>query len=86
MKFALRDIYNCDKTGLFYKAVPDSSLSTKQLPGYKIKKDRITAIHTYSAAGERMKIWFIGKSQNPRYFKNIKIEAMNMFWRNNKKA
>lgn len=43
-------------------------------------------MHTCNAAGERMKIWFIGKAAKPRCFKNIKITAMNLFWRSNKKA
>ena len=43
-------------------------------------------MHTYNALGKRLKIWFIGKLKNPRCFKNIKVEAMNMFWRNNQKA
>jgi len=84
--YPLEDIYNCDETGLFYKAVPDLSLTTKQLPGHKIKKERLTAMHTCNAAGHRMRIWFIGKAANPRCFKRVKIEAMNLFWRNNKKA
>lgn len=86
LAYALCDIYNCDKTGLFFKAIPDVSLTTKPTPGQKIKKDRITAIHTCSADGERLKIWFIGKAKSPRCFKNIKLAAMAWYWRNNKKA
>jgi hypothetical protein len=86
LEYALCDIYNCDETGLFFKAVPDSSLSTKPVPGQKIKKDRITIMHTCSADSERLKIWMIGKSKTPRCFKNIKIKNLRLFWRNNKKA
>ena len=86
LQFALRDIYNYNKTGLFFKAVLDFLLTTKPLPRQKIKKDRITAMHTYSALGKRLKIQFIGKLKNPRCFKNIKVKVINMFWRNNQKA
>ncbi|KAI0997199.1 hypothetical protein K3495_g10987 [Podosphaera aphanis] len=33
--FPLRDTYNCDETGLFYKSVPEVSLTTCQLSGHK---------------------------------------------------
>ncbi|KAI0996982.1 hypothetical protein K3495_g11201 [Podosphaera aphanis] len=56
----LSDIYNCDETGLFYKAVPGVSLSICQLPGHKANKDWITAMHTVSASGQSLKIWYIG--------------------------
>ena len=83
LQFALYNIYNYNKTGLFFKAIPNSLLTTKPLLRQKIKKDRITAMHTYNALGKRLKIQFIGKLKNPRYFKNIKVKAINMFWRNN---
>ncbi|KAI1000685.1 hypothetical protein K3495_g7512 [Podosphaera aphanis] len=82
----LSDIYNCDETGLFYKAIPDISLSTCQLPGHKPNKDRITAMHTVSAIGQSLKIWYIGMSRHPRCFRNIKIDTFNFFYRSNKKA
>ncbi|KAI1007535.1 hypothetical protein K3495_g686 [Podosphaera aphanis] len=44
--FPLRDIYNCDETGLFYKSVPEVSLTTCQLSGRKANKDRVIAMHT----------------------------------------
>ncbi|KAI1007545.1 hypothetical protein K3495_g692 [Podosphaera aphanis] len=75
----LSDIYNCDETGLFYKAVPDVSLSTSQLPGHKANKERITAMHTVSASGQSLKIWYIGMSSQPRCFRNIKIDTFNFF-------
>lgn len=101
LEYELDDVWNCDETGksltqpinllltllgLFYKAVPDVSLTTRSLPGYKIKKERLTAMHTCSATGKKMKIWFIGKSKTPRCFKNMNVESMNLKYSNNKKA
>ncbi|KAI0994333.1 hypothetical protein K3495_g13849 [Podosphaera aphanis] len=48
---SLRDIYNCDETGLFYKSVPGVSLTTFQLSGHKANQDRVTAMHTVSDSG-----------------------------------
>ncbi|KAI0998405.1 hypothetical protein K3495_g9790 [Podosphaera aphanis] len=82
----LSDTYNCDETGLFYKAVPDVFLSTCQLPCYKANKDRIPAMHTVSASGQSLKIWCIGMSRQPHCFRNIKVDTFNFFYRSNKKA
>jgi hypothetical protein len=49
--FSGDDIYNCDETSLFFKAVPDSSLSTKPLPGVKITKARMTFHLTCNSTG-----------------------------------
>ncbi|KAI0993820.1 hypothetical protein K3495_g14364 [Podosphaera aphanis] len=84
--FPLRDIYNCDETGLFYKSVPEVSLTTCQLTGHKANKDRVTAMHTVSASGQVLKFWYIGTSKQSRYFKNVKIGSFNLVYRNNKKA
>ena len=85
-QYLTADIYNCDETGLFYRALPDASLSTKEVPGHKVRKERLTAMHTVSAAGERMRIWYISKSENPRCFKHVNLKALNMEYRFNKKA
>ncbi|XP_055835082.1 CENP-B homolog protein 2-like [Solanum dulcamara] len=41
-QFELKDIYNMDETGLFYRLEADHSLATKQLEGRKKDKERIT--------------------------------------------
>ncbi|KAI1002689.1 hypothetical protein K3495_g5512 [Podosphaera aphanis] len=84
--FPLRDIYNCDETGLFYKSVPEVSLTTCQLSGHKTNKYRVFAMHTVSATGQVLKICYIGTSKQPRCFKNVKIESFNFVYLNNKKA
>jgi len=81
------DIYNCDETGLYFKAIPDSSLSTKPLPGVKIAKARMTFHHTVNSTGsDRVPMWVFNKSLKPHCFRGIKIETFNIHWRANKKA
>lgn len=43
-------------------------------------------MHTANAAGEKMKIWFIGNSEKPRCFKNINLKALRMEYKSNRKA
>ena len=33
--YPLKDVYNIDETGLFWKAIPDTTLATKALSGTK---------------------------------------------------
>ncbi|MBA0776310.1 hypothetical protein Gotri_011319 [Gossypium trilobum] len=42
--FDLKNMYNMDKIGLFYRLQVDHSLATKQLEGRKKDKERLTAV------------------------------------------
>ena len=61
------------KTGCFYCALPDKSLSekAKKCKGGKKSKERLTVAFFVSATGERRKPVVIGKYANPRCLKNI---------------
>ena len=52
--FALRDIYNMDETGLFYRALPEKSLVLKgsDCAGGKKSKERITVAFCFNCLGE----------------------------------
>ena len=51
------DMYNIDESGLYWKMVPDKSLSTKQLSGIKREKSRISVAITANGDGtERVPI------------------------------
>ena len=52
------DVYNMDETGLFYRSLPDKSLTVKgeQCNGGKHAKDRITIVLCANMAGEIRKI------------------------------
>lgn len=68
-------IYNADESGLFYKLMPNQTLvSFKEAsaPGRKVSKDRITFLACTNASGmHKIKLFVIGKSANPRAFKNF---------------
>ena len=66
------DVYNCDETGLFFRAVSDKSLSLKgdRCKGGKLSKERLTVMLACSATGDKLKPLVIGKSYKPRCFKN----------------
>ena len=79
-QYALKDRFNMDETGLFWKLQPDRSLATQQTSGGKKSKDRITIALTCNADGsEKLEPWIIGHSKNPRCLKHIKNRS-NQCW------
>ncbi|XP_023238913.1 tigger transposable element-derived protein 4-like [Centruroides sculpturatus] len=86
-EYADEDIYNADETGIFYKLLPDKTFKFKKekcVVG-KLAKDRITAFVCANMTGtDKRKLLVIGKSKNPRCFKNIKTLPVN--YKANKKS
>jgi len=73
--YSPKDIFNADETGLYWRAIPDGTLSFKgiEAPGSKIAKDRMTLLLACNMDGnEKIDPLVIGKSKNPRCFKNVK--------------
>ena len=69
-----RDIFNADETGLYWRAIPDGTMSFKgaEASGAKIAKDRMTLLLACNMDGsEKLEPLVIGKSKNPRCFKNV---------------
>lgn len=68
-------VYNCDDSGLFWKALLQktlASMSENAALGFKMQKDCITVMVCANASGShRLLLLVIGKSQKPRSFKNI---------------
>ncbi|XP_031282511.1 dirigent protein 5-like [Pistacia vera] len=59
-KWAWKDIYNMDETGLFYQMQDDNSLATKQLEGQKQNKERITIVICCNGDGSnKLPLWVI---------------------------
>lgn len=86
-EYNLRDIYNMDETGLFWKAMPDRTLSSETVIGGKRAKSRITANFCVNADGsDKLPIWFIGQYNKPHCFRGININNFDMIWKSNKKA
>ena len=76
------DIFNCDETGLFFRALPDR---TQNVKGGKQSKERFTVL-LCSATGEKLKPLVIGKTERPRAFKGIKVDQLQVQWKATNKA
>ena len=66
--------FHVDKTGLFFKLLPDSTLAFKgeTCHGGKRAKEGITVLVGGNAYGsEKLPLLVIGKSKNPRCFKSV---------------
>lgn len=86
-----KDIFNADETGLFYKLTPDKTLKFKgtSCAGGKMSEVRITVLVAANMTGtEKRKLLIIGKSNNPRCFKNkalpVKYRANSKSWMTSK--
>jgi hypothetical protein len=69
------DIFNADETGIFFRLTSDRTLKFKreQRVGGKLSKNLITVPVCANVDGaEKRKLLAIGKSKNPKCFKNIK--------------
>ncbi|XP_022019750.1 CENP-B homolog protein 2-like [Helianthus annuus] len=78
-QFEMKDIFNMDETGLFFRLQPDHSLATMQLEGKKQDKERLTVAICYNEDGsEKLPLWIIGKYAKPRCFKNVNLNILNV--------
>ncbi|XP_060846175.1 tigger transposable element-derived protein 6-like [Rhopalosiphum padi] len=69
------DIFNADETALFYKCMPDKTLTFKseKCSGGKHSKERLTLLLAVNMTGtDKLKPLIIGKSKNPRCFAGVK--------------
>lgn len=85
--YEYKDIFNADETGLFYKLTPDTTLKFvgENCAGGKLSKVRLTVLVAANMSGtEKRKLLVIGKSANPRCFKNkilpVKYKANSKAW------
>ena len=82
-----RDIFNADETGLYWRAIPDGTLAFKhaETAGSKMPKERLTLLLACNMDGsEKLEPLVIGKSKQPRCFKNAK--RLPMLYEANKNA
>jgi len=68
-------MFNCDETGLFYRAMPDKSLAQKRdaVKGGKLVKERLTVLFCCSASGEKLEPLVIGKARKPHVFDVVNV-------------
>lgn len=74
-----KNIFNVDETGLFFKCTPDKTLAFKdeKCHGGKLSKERVTLLVGANMDGsEKLPLFMIGKSANPRCFKNVKSKPV----------
>ena len=71
--YELKDIFNADETGLYFRTLPKKSMVKKgeSCKGTKLAKDRVTVLFACSATGEKLKLLVIGDAENPQCFKSI---------------
>ncbi|KII62327.1 Tigger transposable element-derived protein 4 [Thelohanellus kitauei] len=73
--YEAKDIFNANETGLYWRVIPEGTLSSKNslTAACKMAKERVTLFIPCNMDGsEKLKPPTIGKSKNPRCFKNVK--------------
>ena len=67
-EYSINDVFNADKSGLFYKLAPDSSIGPSRISGKK-KKKRLSLLACVNGDGtEKLPLEFIGKSKKLKCF------------------
>ena len=87
--FKPEDIFNTDKTGLFYKCMAQRTycFNGKKCYNGEQSKECIIVLFTCNSTGtENLVPVVIGKAANPRAFKNVNIANLSIFYRLNTKA
>ncbi|XP_044763923.1 jerky protein homolog-like [Coccinella septempunctata] len=81
-------VYNADETGLVWKVLPKTTLASKRessAPGHKVSKECVTVLNCANSTGNhKLPLLLIGKSRNPRAFKNAK--KLPLFYKSQPKA
>ncbi|XP_013774244.1 tigger transposable element-derived protein 6-like [Limulus polyphemus] len=86
--YSLKDIFNADETGLFYRALPTRSqvIRGDKCHGSKNSKERITVLLGCSATGEKLTPLVIGRAANPRCFRGYSTSSLPVTYQANKRA
>lgn len=71
--FPPEDIFNADECGLFWRRMPERTLTEKHdtVKGFKLSKERITILFCASMTGEKRTPVVIGTSTFPRSFNRL---------------
>ena len=87
--YTLDQIFNCDKTGLYYKMLPGHTLTTthNDPSGAKKAKERVTINASSNGTGSiKLPLLFIGKAKNPPCFRIIDQATLPVVYRNQRNA
>ena len=73
-QYKLEEIYNADEFGIFYQYLPNKifHLKSNRCSGGKLSKIRITGLAVANPFGDKLQIFVVGKSKNPRCLKNVR--------------
>ena len=73
-RYQLKDIFNADEFGLFYEALTSKCLHFrgKHCSGGKHSKVWLTRMTASNVLGEKIPMFYIGKSASPRCFKHVR--------------
>ena len=81
------DIWNGDKTGLFWKMEPSRVLAHGPISGHKKEKSHVTIFcATNATETEKMALTFIHKYKTPRPMKNLNYHNLPVYYFWNKKS
>jgi len=84
--YAPNDVYNADETGLYYRALPDSTFDFKgnTVNGCKKQMQRLTILLVCNMTGtDKRRPLIIGKSKNPRCFRGVKTLPVDYYANSN---
>uniref|UniRef100_UPI00358F3611 tigger transposable element-derived protein 6-like n=1 Tax=Myxine glutinosa TaxID=7769 RepID=UPI00358F3611 len=85
-EYDLKDVYNMDETGLFFRLQPDATLIRAPVKGKK-SKERIMVVLCSNADGtDKLKPLVIGRAARPRCFGKDFNPNVYVTYRHNKKA
>ena len=84
--YDLNDIYNCDKTALFWQLEPSKTLAHGEILGTKQSKERISIMLACNAMSDKLKLLVIHKHANSHAFKGIDKTNLPVYYYWNKKA
>lgn len=63
-RYSLRDVFNADEFGLYYRRSPNVTIGPARMQGRKRSKDRITFLPCCNSDGtERLPLLVIGRSE-----------------------
>ncbi|KAI5099209.1 hypothetical protein C0J45_11348 [Silurus meridionalis] len=72
--YEIRNIFNADETAVFWKCLPEKAFRGEARHGGKNSKDRLTVLVAANIDGsQKLPLYVIGKSKNPRCFKRTKV-------------
>lgn len=78
--FTKRDIFNADKTGVFFKQLPTRTLAIKseKCSGGKLAKERVTCLLACNIIGDKLRPLVIGKLKCLRAFLHARITTRDL--------